>query len=274
MVKLSAFADEISQDLKVQAASLREFGLNYIEPRIVNGKQIIACSQKELTEAKKILDGEGLKVSSIASPVGKFRVDKPIFSEKERLYRAAETAHFLETDYVRIFTFYMPEGSRRNSWRSHVIEGLQAFLEVAYDMEIILLNENEFDVYCDTAARCKDIHDTIPSSKFRLNFDPGNFVLSDQDPINDCWNILYKLVEYCHIKDAVFESSEIVVPGKGDGRIPELVEKLKKKEYSGFYSLEPHLFAAGDDENQKKVYFKKALNAFKEILEQKEVKWE
>ena len=70
-MKLCAFADEASSALSGQIAALKRNGISSLEIRGVNGKNIKDLSRDEVKEVKNILDGEGISVWSIGSPIGK-----------------------------------------------------------------------------------------------------------------------------------------------------------------------------------------------------------
>jgi sugar phosphate isomerase/epimerase len=68
---LSAFADEIDMNWDVQMAVLEQYGINHIEMRGVNGKNISELSLDEAAAIKKQLDARGFKISAFGSPLGK-----------------------------------------------------------------------------------------------------------------------------------------------------------------------------------------------------------
>ena len=70
----SAFADEASADILEQIAACKANGIEYIELRNVNGKNISNFTVEEAKELKKLLDDNGIKVSSIGSHYGKIEI--------------------------------------------------------------------------------------------------------------------------------------------------------------------------------------------------------
>jgi len=69
---LSAFADEIDMNLKMQMDILEKHDIHYIEMRGVNGKGIVDYSLEEVKEIKKALDERGFKISSIGSQLERY----------------------------------------------------------------------------------------------------------------------------------------------------------------------------------------------------------
>src|SRR6202790_4266732 len=74
--RVSVISDEISQDFghACEVAS-REFGMHWIELRGMWNKNIVNLDEKEVAEARGILEKYQLKVTDIASPL--FKVDWP-----------------------------------------------------------------------------------------------------------------------------------------------------------------------------------------------------
>lgn len=71
----SAFADEASKDIYEQIAACKENGITHIELRGVGGNNISDFTVEEAKELKKILDENGIGVSSIGSHYGKITID-------------------------------------------------------------------------------------------------------------------------------------------------------------------------------------------------------
>lgn len=77
---LSAFADEIDENLKIQMDVLEEFGISHIEMRGVNGRNLTQHSIDEVKEIKRQLDDRGFRISAIGSPIGKIKITDPFFT--------------------------------------------------------------------------------------------------------------------------------------------------------------------------------------------------
>ena len=97
------------------------------------------------------------------------------------------------------------------------------------------------DIYGDIKDRCLELYQAINHPQFKLIFDFANFVQVGEDTVQ-AYADLKEFVEYFHIKDALKADGTVVVPGKGDGSVSEiLTQAIKEDKYSGFLSLEPHL---------------------------------
>lgn len=238
---VSAFADEIDMDLKTQMDVLDQHGIEYIEMRGVNGKSLVEYSLEEVKEIKKQLDERGFKISSVGSPIGKIKITDN-FSEHFELFKhTLKIAQILDTKYIRMFSFFMPKGEDPANYRDEVMNRWNQFIKEAEGSGIMLLHENEKDIYGDTPERCLDIIKTMNSSSLRIVFDPANFVQCDVDVYPHAYEMLKYHIEYMHIKDALYSDHSVVPSGYGDGNVRSILEDLYKNGYNGFLSLEPHL---------------------------------
>ncbi len=238
---ISGFSDEIDSDIKVQFEHLNKLGIKYFEPRGINGTNISALTLDEAKQLKETMDKYGIKASSIGSPIGKIGIKDEFEPHLEKLAHTIEIAKILGTKYIRIFSFFIPKEDDPAIYRDEVMARMKAMTALAEKEGIILLHENEKDIYGDIAARCKDILDTVDSDNLRAVFDPANFVQCDQVTYPDAYEMLKDHVVYMHIKDALFADNSVVPAGHGDGRVRDILQVLSDRDYDGFLSLEPHL---------------------------------
>lgn len=246
--KISGFSDEITENIEGQFSVLKKLGIGYFEPRGIDGKNIARLSNQEAAALKRKMDEWEIRASSIGSPIGKVRLDED-FEEHFLLFkRVVDIAKTLEAGYIRMFSFYRGgiasgEGSE-TEWtgeeRAEVLLRLSRMIEYAREADIVLLHENEKDIYGDTAERCADLMRELGCGHFRAVFDPANFVQCGEDTIKAAER-LKEHIAYVHIKDAVWEDGRVVPAGAGDGNVEQVLKDLLNGGYSGFLSLEPHL---------------------------------
>lgn len=241
---ISGFADEISAQLDEQLKVVTGLGMNYISLRAADGKGIAEYTVEEVEE--KILprlNAAGVKVSSLGSPIGKVEIEDEEGFQKQlvQLDTLCQICKLLDCRYIRMFSFYIPKGKNPDDYRETVLNKLKQFAAIAEKYDVVLIHENEKDIYGDIARRCKDVLDNVGSEHFKAAFDYANFVQCGEDTAA-CWELLKDNVAYIHIKDAVYGKGENVLCGTGDGKIPQLLEQAIVKEgYQGFLTLEPHL---------------------------------
>jgi sugar phosphate isomerase/epimerase len=241
---LSAFGDEIDDDLTRQLEVLASEGITALELRSAWGINVLDFSSDQLRQIRELLHERGFQISALGAPIGKSALSEPRAFEQERLERAIATAEYLDTRLIRIFSYYVPP-EKLDDARSEVIERLGALVEQATRAGVTLLHENERGIYGEQATRCRDLLATINSPTLRMAFDPANFVQAGVRPMADAWPLLKTHAVHIHIKDAVFRDGSVRPAGQGDGAIPELLAALQRSAYNGYLTLEPHLSIAG-----------------------------
>jgi sugar phosphate isomerase/epimerase len=238
---LSGFGDEIDPDPVVQATVLRALGAGHIEVRGAWDVNIVALDDDQLQRLRAVFAQRGLRVSAIASPVGKVDIDGDAEDELNRLRRAVHAAHVLEAPYIRIFSFYRGDGVPVESIRDAVLKRLRAFADLAEREDVVLVHENEKDIYGDVPARVLDIVDSVGSPALRVAWDNANFVQVGVRPYTDGYELLRPHLAYLQVKDAIAATGQVVPAGEGDGELRETLTALRDHGYAGFASLEPHL---------------------------------
>jgi sugar phosphate isomerase/epimerase len=238
---LSGFIDEISNDFKEQCEVAAGLGLQYVEVRSAWGTNILDLDAGQLDTLRETLDGNGLKVSSIGSPIGKISIDDEFAPHLERMRHAVEVAKTLEAPYIRIFSFFIPEGTDPDSRRDEVLNRMSALADAAADSDVILVHENEKEIYGDIPRRCLDIVTSVAAPHLQLAWDAANFVQVGVRPFTEGYAMLRPHVSYIQIKDALLADGTVVVAGAGDGEVPDTVRALRADGFDGFFSLEPHL---------------------------------
>jgi sugar phosphate isomerase/epimerase len=267
MVKISAFADEIGDDLDFQIENLKANHVGWIELRGVWGKNVLTLSREEIAQVKRRAGDQGIGFSAVGSPLGKFPLDGDFMLQMESLKRACEYAKILNAPYIRMFSFWMPPGDDPARHRDQVLDWLGQMIVEAEKAGVILAHENEKGIYGDTGARCLDLYSNLRSRCFTGVFDFANFVQCHQHPYDDCWVQLRPYISYFHIKDALFETGQVVPAGQGDGDVERILSEAFSNGYDNFLTLEPHLSIAAESFGRTTPeLFATAVNALHNIL--------
>jgi sugar phosphate isomerase/epimerase len=240
---LSGFGDEIDADPVVQLSVLEALGARHLELRGAWDTGVLDLDARQRGALRQLLDERGFEVSAIASPLGKVSLDLPVEAEVERLATAIDVARTFSTRYIRMFSFYQ-EGRDPAAMRDGVLVRLRAMADVAEREDLVLLHENEKDIYGDTPERVLDLIESVGSDHLRIAWDSANFVQVGNRPFTDAYASLRPYLEYVQIKDAVAATGYVVAAGEGDGELLETLTALRDDGYQGFVSLEPHLSAA------------------------------
>lgn len=274
---LSGFSDEVAPGFDEQLAAMQEFGITHIELRAADGINVSDLTPRKLGEVKGKLFNAGIKVSSIGSPIGKISIEDDFHAHMEKFKRTLEIQKELDAPYLRMFSFYYPDGMQPQEVREEVFRRVQALVRTAQEWGSVLLHENEKEIYGDNASRCLELMEEFGCKNFQAVFDFSNFVEVGQDTL-EAYKLLKPYIEYVHIKDCLAEEKRVVPAGQGDGHVAEILADLIGGGWSGFLSLEPHLADFSGlrllekDAKERgltdgKTAWKTALDALKGILE-------
>jgi len=268
MFKISAFGDEIDNDIEEQARVLQEEGIKYLELRVWGDVTLPELPREELDRMKRVLNDHGLHVSDIASPIGKSMITDD-FDEQFALFKTyVSLAEFFETRMVRVFSYYCAQDKPPEDFGSEVIERMRRKTDYASRRNITLIMENERWLYGNIGARCREILESVNSPHLRLAFDPQNFLAESEKPFDENFEILSNYIAHVHIKDGKLnEPDTFLFAGEGDGQLRQILGALKKRNYQGFLSLEPHLgIFGGADRKARTTLFREAHAALKKLV--------
>ncbi|MFI5379288.1 MAG: sugar phosphate isomerase/epimerase family protein [Tepidisphaerales bacterium] len=267
MLRLSGFADEISPNLDEQIRVCRECGVTHFELRGVYGRNVMDFDAALRQEIKTKLADNSLGVISIGSPIGKVKINESWEAHFDRFKKAVELAEYFAAPLIRIFSYYPPEpiqDVRKN--RDEVMRRMRAKVEYIRNRPVTLVHENEKDIYGDKGVHCLDLMKTVNDPKLRCAFDFANFVQVGEDPAVN-WPLLKPYTTHIHVKDAVMGAGNIVLTGKGDGKIEPILVDAYRSGYRGFLTLEPHLRVAGHSHGETGPdLFKVAADTLRELL--------
>ena len=193
MATLSAFADEISADPVEQVTVLKECGIRFLDLRGAWNRNVMDLTEADLERLERILADAGVGVAAIGSPIGKSTIDQPPAFEMDRVKRACELAERLRCRYVRIFSFYAPEGKQITSYRNEVLERMSSWVEFvrASHPGVVLAHENESKIYGDLPGRCVEIYRRFAGPGFTGCYDFANFINDGVErPFETAWTPL------------------------------------------------------------------------------------
>ncbi len=246
---LSAFGDEIADDLDTQLLVLKSLRIPYLELRGVWGKNVLDLSDAEARAVRETCAANGIAVRCIGSPVGKSSIEEPEAMELDKLRRIFAVAEMAGTRLVRLFSYYPPTGSSSSEsdyYLDEAVGRLRTCAALAEEEGFNLLLENEKELVGDTAARCAALLEAVASPRLRFVWDPANFVqVGEAQVIERAWNVLGSYTDTVHVKDARLTNGEVTVAGAGEGQVRELLARLAASERPICLALEPHLAFAG-----------------------------
>ena len=243
---LSAFGDEIADDVDEQMKVLNALDIGYLELRSAWGTNVLDLSDDDVERLKDRCEANSISVSCIGSPVGKSQIDRPINEVVDDLKRILDIAKILGTDRIRVFSFYPEVDGQQAARVDESISRLRVMSEVAAERGAVLLLENEGGLVGDTPERCHMIVEGVDSPNLRYVWDTGNYPQAGvKNSVDRGWPLLAAYTECVQVKDTQISDGTITVAGEGDGQVRELLQNLRESGYVGFLALEPHLLIAG-----------------------------
>jgi sugar phosphate isomerase/epimerase len=272
---LSGFADEISPEPAVQLETLAAESIRYLELRSAWSTNVATLTDAELASFRAQIEGAGVRVSAIGSPIGKIDIGQPLGPELERMRRIADVADLFGTSIVRVFSFFIPAGEPPERYRQAVIDRMGALAQIAAERGVVLAHENEKEIYGDIPERCADLITSVGSPALQATFDAANFVQCGVRPHTDGYQLLRPHLVYLQVKDALAATGEVVPAGQGDGEVRETLAALAASGFSGYASLEPHLAEAGRYGGFSGAQeFRRAATALKDLLRELSIPWQ
>jgi sugar phosphate isomerase/epimerase len=246
---LSAFGDEIAEDLGEQLQLLDALKIGHLELRSAWGKNVLHMDDDDVARVRQLCAEHGVAVSCIGSPIGKSPIVDPIERELTNLVHLFRLGEALGCRRVRLFSFYPPDTSDNVRYDEYVEEAtsrLVRLAELAQREGFTLLLENEKGIVGDTLARCHTLVSAVASPHLLFLWDPANFVqVGEERATERGWPLLGQYVGHVHVKDAHSSDGSVCAAGEGDGQVGELLLALRERGYQGFLALEPHLAIAG-----------------------------
>ena len=267
-MQCAGFADEVSVDVDQQIEAIQALGWPGIEMRLVGkGRHFDDVSDAEFEAICEKLDRASIQIVGYGSQIANWsrKISGSFEVDVAELTRIMPRMRKTGTKFVRIMS-YPNDGWAERDWRAEVIRRLRELCRMAEANGIILGHEN-----CDgwagngPEATLSCLAD-VGSPALKLIFDTGNPVTFGQD----AWTYYQAVREHIvhvHIKDYVRDPSvsggyRAVFPGKGGGRVRDIVADLKRTGYDGWYSIEPHIVsvihegrdASGNEDRARDVF--------------------
>ncbi|MCQ2398407.1 MAG: sugar phosphate isomerase/epimerase [Sphaerochaetaceae bacterium] len=270
MFTITGFSDELSSDFEIQMQCWKKMNLTYFELRSAWAVNVMDLTDNQVDRVKEISDRYGIKVSCIGSPINKTYIEDSIDFEMKRLERAFHLAKYFGCNKVRVFSFYSRNG-KILEYRDEVMNRLKKMADFARDNNIVLLHENESNIYGEKSRESAEIAATLKSDYFGLVFDPANYSVAGEDAL-EAEKIMHPYITYVHVKDYSGHDHSMSIPGTGISHIREVFDRLRDRDL--FISMEPHLDLAGQfGGNTSPEKYNDAVSSVKRMLTELEIQF-
>ena len=248
----SIISDEISQDLPVVRAFVREFQLPGIELRSFAGRAFKDLTREDVSAIAGAAREEGWKIFGCSTPVFKCGIDDAagIREHRDIFKRSLDTARALNCDLVRIFTFLRQPNPLEPRRLARIKEQLMGLVDLAKGSGVRLGIENEHSCFVATLEEMKAILDGLPSDRVGAIWDPCNvlYVPEAAPPRPEDIVSLAPRLFHLHVKDSVRRPPAnaqaliaVGVPlGIGEVDWRGHLRAAQRSGYAGMFSLETH----------------------------------
>ncbi len=247
---ITGISDEAGASIGKQISAHKKLGWNYLELRLVNGKNVAGeLSHAEFDEVVNAIEENDMKVAGFASAIGNWsrQITGDFNLDIEDLKLSIPRMKQLGTKFIRIMS-WVGDNVPEADWRKEAIRRCRELAKIAEDAGIVLLHENCTGWGGLGAKQMIELCEEVDSPAFQLLYDLGNTISHGYDP-EEFFKIIRGKFTYIHIKDAHKNSAggrsqDYAYCGEGDAMLESILNKIINEDgYDGFISIEPHVAA-------------------------------
>jgi L-ribulose-5-phosphate 3-epimerase len=262
--QLGIISDEISPDCRRACTLAAQWGLDFIELRTFNGRNLLQLGEEELQEIERALRESGLRVSGVSSPVFKASLDglardvaadfalpgsESHAAQVALLEKALALCERFDAPVLRVFTFW------REPWTPALAEEVASKIVAAVEQlppsKVTIAIENEPVCNVGTGAELGELFATLERlapaevmARLSALWDPGNALATGEEAYPDGYACLRGApIRHVHLKDLDNrhgEPNHFVPVGQGRLDYREQLLALWRDGYRGPLVLEPH----------------------------------
>jgi sugar phosphate isomerase/epimerase len=268
-LELGAVTDEFAPDNLDRALdAMAGLGMTFAELRVVNGKNIIDHTDREIDAVRASVEARGMRILSIASPVLKCTLpDAPpvashiqqdmfsatsAFDDQPALARRAfEIAEGSGARLVRVFSFWRTIDPEACFHR--VASALRDLAAEAERRGLVIGIENEHACNIATAAETARLLADVTTPALQVIWDPANALVAGETPYPDGYSQLpIARIVHVHAKDCDVQDHTPVWGPLGEMSIDwrGQISALVRDGYRRTISLETHWKGPNGDKFQ------------------------
>ena len=270
--RIAAITDEFAPDNLDRALdAMAGIGMTGAELRVVGGRNMIDLSNEEVEAVSRTVEGRGMTIVSLASPLLKFvlpdspaldtRVQHDVFGspynyeDQPRLTaRAFEIAERLGARIMRVFSYWRTVEPEKTFDR--VAESLAALADEGARRGIVIGLENEHACNVGTGAEAGHLLGRVDHASVQLVWDPANAMILGERSYKDGYSkIPVERIVHVHAKDCVVSDHKPTWGPVGEMGVgwKEQIADLRRDGYEGWISLETHWPGPNGDKYQGSV---------------------
>ncbi|MFD0693496.1 TIM barrel protein [Paenibacillus sp. GCM10027628] len=260
--RLGIITDEVSPNLDEALHWIQEHGLQHVEIRMVDGKNVMGLTDEEARMVLKRVEAHGLYISSIASPIFKCPLDpnrevrsgdtfgqsamEDVTWHFRLLERAFNLADLMKTSCIRIFSFWREEIPEQ--FEDEIVNYLRKAAAAAEKRGKLLLLENEPACNGGCAEEVGRLTEKTDSPALKVLWDPGNEAFLGRKAFPDGYEAVKHVLGHVHLKDSIFRGyarAACVPISWGEVDYIGQLHALEQDDYQGLFSMETHYVPQG-----------------------------
>lgn len=249
-MKLSISAWSVQVNLFSKKIKLIEF-IDLCVEKGVDAVELLDCfweDEKHIESIKDYLNKIKMPVSSYSIGNDFVKDEKGRQEQIEYVKKGIETAVYLGTKTLRVFSGSASEGISYDEGRKYIIDCFKVCASYAEEKGVVMVLENH-GLFAGKSSQVKDIIETVGSPALRANTDTGNFLLVCENPL-EAVNNLRDYIGFVHFKDfkkvdadGHYEATDGslysgTVIGEGEVPLKDIVDVLYIHGYKGYLSIE------------------------------------
>ncbi|OGV83622.1 MAG: hypothetical protein A3K18_07440 [Lentisphaerae bacterium RIFOXYA12_64_32] len=249
--RYTGFADEAGKSLAEQISVVQKAGWNSIELRAISGKSVCDLTDAEWAEVWGTLQKEKITVAGFGGQIANWArpITNDFAADVAELKRVAPRMKQAGTRLLRVMSYpNAKEPWPVDPWKKEVFKRLRELAKMAEDLDVILGHENCSGYGGLGPSQYMELVDAVKSPALKLIFDTGNNSGHDND-IEATWRYYEACKqEIVHVHIKAYKRG---ADGKMQTCYPDedpvqkrVLADLKKRGYSDWVSIEPHMAAA------------------------------
>ena len=273
-LKIAITTDEVDEDLGVALEFLARHKLKWAEIRNLGGKYNTAQPPEMIREARKQLDGAGVKLAILDT--GFFKVPLPESQAKldeqwALLDRAFTNADILGADLIRTFAFTFPKEEQPDKTAyPRIYELVAQAAEKAQKAGFRFAVENVGGSYVGTSKDSAKLLAAVDNPALGLTWDPNNAAqMGDKEPFPAGYDRLDpKRIFHVHLRDykrTPDGSAEWCGVGQGEFDHVGQIRAMLEDGYEGAFSLETHFQIDGSKAKASEFSMKNLLERVRKV---------
>lgn len=243
-MKIAVVTDQISRDLDTACEQVASWGGRQVSLRVVGEGPVGSnLSSSFLDGLCATLEAWDLQVASIAPQAFKVALDQPAMRYHRRILLPASLhlAVLLKSQVVHVAAPVRPTPEAGPA-PDAALEILAEAAELAGNLGLTLVLENQTGTYADSGAASAAIVKAVGHHALKINWDPAASLLCGED-IFAAYQAVQRNLHSVRVRDLRQQGGSFnpVLPGDGQARIVDLMNALAADEFPGQILLDPGL---------------------------------